>query len=699
MLGGVGRAGRRTLHSVRLFGAARLSASGRPAEQLLLMPQDLRTADPSFATEIYYGQFGLAGRIAQTGSTSPFAIVPPSEEWARELHGFGWLRHLRAAGDQISREHARALTREWLRANSASRGLPWEPDIVARRTISWLAHAALLIEGADAAFYDAFMAGLARQVRYVSATYADAPDGVPRLLTLTSLLQFGLCVAEQQSYLDRFSRPLSDELERQIYADGGHISRDPLDLVEALLDLLPLRHCFSARDRIAPKALTDAIDRMMPMLRFFRLGDGGLARFNGVGATPTDALATVLACDDAHGRPISHATDSGYCRLERGDTVVVADVGKPPARALGGRAHAGCLSFELSSGNGLLIVNCGAPTSLEEDWRLVCRATAAHSALVVDDTSSARFAGGKQVTDAPLAGLGEVTAALTHDGEAIELAASHDGYASAFGLIHSRRINLAPNGAKVIGEDRLSRSRRGGTQGVNRRFAIRFHLHPAVAAELQSDGRSVMLLLPNEDVWRMTASGGEVSVEDSAYLGDPRGPRRGRQIVVQGTVDQDGARVDWTFEQRSSSLMQRLEEIDDEDVGEPLERDEDEADEPLQPDDAEADEESEERQALRDPEPSEHPDEPLGPDEDDAAGEIAAGEDAEPSAYSDAGPEPTRSQDETEPADDPDEDGEAEQGTEAPREDDESDADVFEEDNLEDPEELEPKPRRPRRDD
>ena len=48
-------------------------------------------------------------------------------------------------------------------------------------------------------------------------------------------------------------------------------------LIELLLDLLPLRQCYIARDWPPPDALTLAIDRMMPAIRFFRLGDGNLA--------------------------------------------------------------------------------------------------------------------------------------------------------------------------------------------------------------------------------------------------------------------------------------------------------------------------------------------------------------------------------------------------------------------------------------
>ena len=97
------------LRRFMLASMASISYPGSQAEQLLLAPQELRTADPSFATELYNGHFGLAGRLAELTAESPFEIEPPSEGWERELYGFGWLRHLRAAGSELSREQAKAL--------------------------------------------------------------------------------------------------------------------------------------------------------------------------------------------------------------------------------------------------------------------------------------------------------------------------------------------------------------------------------------------------------------------------------------------------------------------------------------------------------------------------------------------------------------------------------------------------------------
>jgi len=59
------------------------------ADELLIVPQDLRTPDPSFLAEIAADQFGLAGTVVGLGGLSPFVLPPPSHDWAREVHGFG----------------------------------------------------------------------------------------------------------------------------------------------------------------------------------------------------------------------------------------------------------------------------------------------------------------------------------------------------------------------------------------------------------------------------------------------------------------------------------------------------------------------------------------------------------------------------------------------------------------------------------
>jgi uncharacterized heparinase superfamily protein len=212
------------------------------------------------------------------------------------------------------------------------------------------AQAPLILDGADHAFYHAFLKSLARQVRYLRRTISDTRDGYPRLLAAIALCFAGLCMSGEIRLLRMAGRRLAFELNRQILPDGGHVSRNPDVLIELLLDLLPLRQSFEARSVPTPQALLNAIDRMMPMLRFFRHGDGAFAQFNGTASSATDVMATILAYDEALGQPVSSAAYSGYERVEAGPSLLLVDAGPPPPIAFSERAHAGTLSFEFSSG-------------------------------------------------------------------------------------------------------------------------------------------------------------------------------------------------------------------------------------------------------------------------------------------------------------------------------------------------------------
>ena len=87
------------------------------------------------------------------------------------LFGFGWLRHLRAADSGITRANARALVDEWIiAAGLAGMPLAWRPDVLARRIMSWLSQAPLILHDADVRFYRRFMRSLTRQVRYLRRT-------------------------------------------------------------------------------------------------------------------------------------------------------------------------------------------------------------------------------------------------------------------------------------------------------------------------------------------------------------------------------------------------------------------------------------------------------------------------------------------------------------------------------------------------
>lgn len=538
------RSWRSRLRNASLFRYAVLSGG---ADRLLLAPQDIRTADPTIANEIYQGRYSIGGHVAAVNGASPFAILPPSARWRRALVEFGWLRHLRASNSALARAQARSLINEWI-ASEGRGGPSWEPEITARRIIAWLCHSPLILEGADRAYYRRFLRNLGQQVRYLRRTAKDAPDGMPRLTAAIALSYAGLCIHGMDRAQRSAARWLDDELSRQILPDGGHISRNPAVLIELLLDLLPLRQTFTARSIEPPAALIHAIDRMMPMIRFFRHGDGSFALFNGMSATPADEVATVLAYDDAFGKPLGNASHSGYQRMEADTMVVLMDTGRPPPMALSAEAHAGCLSFEMSTGRQRIVVNCGAPVTGGPSWRNAARVTAAHSTVTLADSSSCRFFADERYADMIgepiLSGPGHVKIER-RNGDGVSVTASHDGYRQRFGVNHVRRVAVDAGGSRLAGEDHLIGTKTA--ERANPPFALRFHLHPDVDPLLADDGNTVILRLRDGERWSFVSPGSDILVEESVFLAERNGPRRSSQIVIYGAFA-ERPRIAWTFE-------------------------------------------------------------------------------------------------------------------------------------------------------
>lgn len=542
---------RKARRRLRAGPAYRWRYSGRTPERVLIAPPDLRLADPQIALEIYYGRFPLSGHLVETGGRSPFQIDVQHRGWLKTLHSFRWLRHMRAAGTELAAANARALVSDWIAAHgSRIAGPAWEPATTAKRIIAWLQHSSVVLQGAEFPFYRAYLKSLAIQIRYLRSVAKEMPDGKDRLRARIALAFAALSLPAPVSALRSATRSLAEELDRQILPDGGHISRNPLAVMELLADLLPLRHTYTNQAETPPAALINAVDRMLPALRFFRHEDGALARFNGMGATIHDRIAAILRHDDTAGAPLLHAPHSGYERLSMDGTTVIADTGPPPPMDVSNAAHAGCLSFEMSSGRHHFVVNCGVDTYGSAEFRPLARATAAHSTVTLNDASSARFNHSFRVNDMDspplIGGPRQVSCRRTDEPGMQGFIASHDGYVGRFSLYHERELSLSSHGNVLAGVDRFLRAGGAAARNNGRDLAtLRFHLHPDVELYQDEEDRLV-LTAQNADRWVMSCEELVPQIEESIYFAGLAGPRRSRQIVLSCKAS-EVQEVHWQF--------------------------------------------------------------------------------------------------------------------------------------------------------
>ena len=525
--------------------------------RLLIAPQDLRSSDGTIALDIFAGRLTFAGRHIETGGRSPFDVTPPSYAFAEELHGFGWLRHARATESPAMRDKARILVADWIDLyGRSSKGFAMRTSVLVRRIISWTTQSPLLLEGADESFYRLFIKSLHKQATIL---LRECRVGVPPLSHIPALLAlsyFALCTDRTEKLAATVLRELAAAIEAEILPDGGHVSRNPQIIIDILLDLLPLQQAYAARNLKIVAEIPAAVTRMTEMLRMLRHGDGSLALFNGMGNTEASELATLLAYGNRKSQIQHDASYSGYQRVDLGGTCVLVDAGRSPPSRWSVGAHAGCLSLELSARGARIFVNCGSPRPGQDMARQLSRATAAHSTLTIGDTSSCRFVVGKharKILDLRVvSGPRQVTYGRESSDGGEVLVARHDGYANAFGLIHQRSIWLGDKGNRLEGQDILlaqegrpaPKQKQAAEAPVS--FALRFHLHPNVKAQLSDTENLIIIEAGAGDVWHFEAGGAPLTLEDSIFFATRQGQQRIRQIVILG-IATPGATTDWSL--------------------------------------------------------------------------------------------------------------------------------------------------------
>ena len=511
----------------------RLMLNGRTPDRLRLTPPSFHLGDPEAGRRIIDGTFTLSHHQVKLGE-EPWSTTLNDPDQLADLHSFSWLADLYAVGSDNARAQAGHLLCGWVEHNRKWQDLSWRPDILGERRSSWLYYFEFVSaeqEKIRSSLLDMAMI----QTRHLGRSCSQAPNDARFFRAIQGLVFAAVCLPGAESMLEISFGLLSKGIERQILPDGGHIDRNPSIALELLSRFNQIKTLLVAAHIEVPIQLQGAIDRIPPMVRAMRLGDGALVQFNGGFEEDRALVDTVLADAGVRGKALSSEPHSGFQRLASGRTLIVVDTGKS-LKAGRLNCHAGTLSFEMSVGKDRLVVNCGTASSASDRWFYAMQGTAAHSTLMVNSMSSSQFDNNGKLVLGPL----NVECTRREADGAVWLETSHDGFRGNVGIIHKRKLYLDTSGEDFRGEDIV-----GGSGGKN--FMVRFHLHPSVHSSQAQGLTSVLLKLGNGAGWQFHASGGTITLQESVYLNGQGEPRRCNQIVVSGPLHGDGAQIKWRF--------------------------------------------------------------------------------------------------------------------------------------------------------
>lgn len=518
--------------------------------RLLAAVENPLSGDRAAGTALRAGhilQHGVKTPIAQIDFSPAAHLTPPFE---RLIHRFSWLNDLAScAPRERVTSTAERITMTWLEANPApGKGNAWQTGHAAHRLLNWLVHAPILLSSPDRAQRARLLKHMADTARWLDRHVARADDRLDEVAAWCAITAAGLLMTDGKPRRLFGEAGLIRALGELVGDDGGVLSRSPLCQIEAIELLVRLAACYRAVRRPVPQAIDTMQALLVPPLLAMVHGDGGLGNWQGSGATEPTRLAHLIEATGIRTRPLRDVRQWGFQRVTAQRTVLLFDAAPPPHAR---HARSGCastLAFELSSGPHRIIVNCGGaalaggqiPARIEQGLR----ATAAHSTLALDNVNSTSvLINGKLGRGVEEVEIDRRTMEL-EDGSATRLDATHDGYASRYGLLHRRILILRDDGTELRGEDLLVPVGRKGKRGKIS-FAIRFHIGPGIEIGLDEGGTGAGLALPDGSYWHFIAPDHEIRIEESLWADGDGRPHPIQQLVIQGMVSRGGANFSW----------------------------------------------------------------------------------------------------------------------------------------------------------
>lgn len=404
-----------------------------------------------------------------------------SESLTEYLHSFQWLRSLRQYGDTQARLIGRESLLKWCEKSKKFSSLTWGVDVLGRRLASWLKLYEFFTASASEQFRVKINSSIAQQSRYLESCFILEESPIKRLLSLKGLILSQVAIKEFEKKL-RFSLQwLSNELNMQILEDGTHYSRCPSTQVTILKDLLDIRSILKTHKD--DSFLQYYIEKMVPIVRLLRHGDGAIAYFNQGHYCKSDLLDVVLSYADMHGKPPSRGIVSGFERLQSEKTLILADMGqytasfKPEKSQISGPTY----SFELSIGKQRILTNLSAERFIS-------------SALNFDNN-----------TAAVLKDLGDPHThtdieRLEQDGHKF-ISGTRSWHFKEWSCTHNRQIFLDKSGNDIRGQDAFSLHAQSTDFIPEQPFKIFFHFHPTIHIQETTNPAMILLKIPTLGQW------------------------------------------------------------------------------------------------------------------------------------------------------------------------------------------------------
>lgn len=513
--------------------------------------------NPNIGKSLCDGVLIFSGVKFELDVDNPWLIEAPSREVESYLHGFSWLNDLSDYGNSKARRLALEWISKWNFYNSLGKQIGWDPDITALRSINFLRNLNFLRAGLEKIDPDCFK-NLRRQYIFLSIMVNTLRPGLKKLSVIYAVFfmakAYGVSIRTQKKILKQFCNMALSHIN----LEGQILNRNPEELLECFIMISEILKSSKTTLLLPQKTfqiLTNRKEVIATVLRGLRLGNGLLTRTHGGDTGSLGLIDRYLMESGVKTKPMLTKL-LGFERITAGRLTLIVDCAKPVYGIDGDNSHASCLSFELTSGQRPIFVNCGPGGRFGNAFKRFCRSTQAHNSCTLGKLSQSQFKFLSKKKRWPkeiiFSGPKNVRVDRYKTFEATWLDLSQDSYEQEYGYLHYRKLLVLNTGKVFTGTDvfEISERTKNQTKKVDNFYAY-FQLHPDVEVWDHPRLQTIILRLKNGEHWIFEIDLGQVTVEESTFINSFEAhPESTKRIVIKSSTLINKTEIKWSLRRR-----------------------------------------------------------------------------------------------------------------------------------------------------
>ena len=458
------------------------------------------------------------------------------------LHSFLWL-------SKIDRKNSKIITKNiigsWIDNFFNYDPHTWEMEITAKRIIAWASNTDITLDDSDKIYKEKFFLSIVKQSNFLQKNIKKKFDNSEKIICCAAIILSGIIFKENNLNYKIGIKELEKIIKNYFDSNGFPKSRNPEEVFVSIKYLILIREWFKEAQKPIPEFLNEIIQKCGSCYAMLSNTNKQFPLFNG--ATEINYKDYDVFLKTSKYKFASKSNDvADLIKIKKKKIEFFMDCGNPPPNIFSKNYQAGCLSFELISNKQKIICNSGYGKYLSPKLKSLSRATAAHSTLYINDTSSCVFQKNESINKIYGNSLIQkhkiINKKYEDEKDFISISAAHNGYDKRFGYIHTRSIKILKKSDQILGNDELKKTK-NYSNPLN--YFIRFHFYPNTKIVKTKAGNSIIISLSNGEGWLLENKINNFVIEKNIFLGNKNKIINSESVSLSGIINKEIISIEW----------------------------------------------------------------------------------------------------------------------------------------------------------